>query len=113
MTDFTPLWAAAEQATKGEWQVYDSCSWRRIGLKDKFETILQPCNDSDGHPNMCGPNAINDLHYIALANPATILHLLARLEAAERVVEIGRRVHNLNELHGAIAAYDTATKETP
>lgn len=50
------------RATPGEWMVYDSCSWRRIGLKDDYRTIIQPCNSSsDNHPDLTGINLQDDL----------------------------------------------------
>lgn len=71
----------AKAATPGEWQVYDSCSWRRIGLRDDYRVIIEPYNSrSDHHPDLTGPNIIDDLAHVSAANPETIQRLIAEVK---------------------------------
>lgn len=42
----------AEAATEGPWQIYDSCSWRRIGLVHEYQTVICPTVEHDGHPDL-------------------------------------------------------------
>lgn len=51
----TKLRELMEKATQGEWELWDSCSWRRIGIKNQFNSraqILEPTIASDGHPDL-------------------------------------------------------------
>lgn len=78
-----------ETATQGKWSVYNSNSWRRIGLADQYRQILYPCNSSaDGHPDIGGPNRDADLdEIVALHNAAPDLIAAARrLEALEEAM---------------------------
>lgn len=65
-----------EEATKGVWMLYTSCSWRRIGLAFDYKEIIYPVKSaSDGHPDLSGPNLQHDLELVtALRN--SILPLL-------------------------------------
>jgi hypothetical protein len=48
-------------STQGEWTIYDSNSWRRIGLKNDYRETLWPCRLHDGHPDLSGVNRDDDL----------------------------------------------------
>jgi hypothetical protein len=54
MTDrFKEIRERAEAATEGPWEWWDSCSWRRLGVKDDYGNhVLQPHVASDGHPDV-------------------------------------------------------------
>lgn len=80
-----------EAATPGEWEIWDGCSWRRIGVRgaQHLRPIVEPTKSpTDGHPDLIGPNLRDDLAFIAAARtgwPAT----LDALEAErERVKEL-------------------------
>ncbi len=43
-------------------QVYDSNSWRRVGLAREYRIVMFPCNSqSDGHPDISGGNVLQAL----------------------------------------------------
>ncbi len=75
-----------EKATTGPWEVYDSCSWRRIGRECAYygyQEILWPSNSaSDGHPDISGVNRKDDLDFIVNARTDIpyLLERVARLE---------------------------------
>lgn len=73
--DYTTLKEAAEKATPGPWEVRE-LSIRGYGLLAY----------KDGIHDRSTQMPIQDATYIALANPTTILALLRRLEASERIV---------------------------
>jgi hypothetical protein len=80
-----------EAATPGPWQVYDSCSWRRIGLAREHKEILWPStNRSDGHPELDGINREADLEFIVTARTA-LPEVLDALDAAEKERDEARR----------------------
>jgi hypothetical protein len=60
-------------------EVYDSCSWRRVGLKGKYETVMQPVIASDGHPDITGGAVLRAMVAAYNAMPA----VLARLNELE------------------------------
>jgi len=35
-------------------EVYTSCSWRRVGLKNDYKTVMHPTVEHDGHPDISG-----------------------------------------------------------
>jgi hypothetical protein len=42
-----------ERATPGPWELHDSCSWRRIGTRERDGCVLYPMNSrSDNHPDL-------------------------------------------------------------
>ena len=71
-----------EKATPGEWALYDSNSWRRIGLKAQYREILWPCRANDGIADFSGPNRENDLAALIACKNA-VPALLSRIEALE------------------------------
>jgi len=75
----------ANAATRGEWQVHDSCSWRRIGTQEGDGNILRPTNDRDGQPNLHARR--EDLDYIAAASPDVIISLIRELKIARKALE--------------------------
>jgi len=111
MTTLDDLKAAAQAATPGEW-VLNSLGWSQSDTVCKtggrqYWLMSMEGDDGDGIGLMafsscqCGSDEcpeftdisaqnFRDAEYIALANPETILALIARLEAAERVVECAR-----------------------
>ena len=75
------LEALAERATQGKWQVWDSCSFRRICLESGEGVVIPVTQRSDGHPDLLARR--DDLDYIAALNPevgkALINYALATL----------------------------------
>ena len=86
------LRSLAEKATPGPWMVQDGCSWRRIGTHFHDGDVVCPTNQRDGHPDLTARRA--DLDYIAAANPARIIALIATnaalLAALRDTVHIAR-----------------------
>jgi hypothetical protein len=90
--DLAKLRALHEAATPGEWELWTSCSWRRVcvgGMNP--QPVIWPTVDSDGHPNL---DRLENLE-LAIAAVNALPELLAIAEAVERapVVEIGRHAH--------------------
>ncbi len=77
--ELVDLEAKARAATPGEWEIYDSCSWRRIGIKGDYRPILQPYGTIRCGADIIGPNRDNDLARIATANPSTVIRLIAEI----------------------------------
>jgi hypothetical protein len=81
---------AMEGVTDGPWEVYEGCSWRRIGTvgRDYHDcAVLAPTIASDGHPDLTcyrGNDLQANLDYIALCNPANMRIILSALADAER-----------------------------
>lgn len=76
------LQALAEKATQGEWRVQTGCSWRRIGTEHGDGDVLRPVkHPHDGWPDLAGP--MENLEFIAAANPQAILSLIARIRELE------------------------------
>ncbi|HSM79196.1 MAG TPA: hypothetical protein VLT57_16270 [Bryobacteraceae bacterium] len=75
--------ARANAATQGPWEVWDGCSWRRIGGGNPRDRrpIIEPCvSRSDGHPDLTGPNLEDDLAFAVHAR-TDIPRLLAHIRA--------------------------------
>lgn len=71
------------KATPGEWEIYGSNSWRRIGLKSEYKEILWPCiAGHDGHPDLSGRNRDNDLALL-LALRNALPEILEALESTD------------------------------
>jgi hypothetical protein len=89
MTDIEELKRLAEAANdmaSGQWEVWDSCSWRRIGISGRnSETVIEPVVQSDGHPSLKAKREVLD--YVACANPSVILSLISRLEKADAALK--------------------------
>jgi hypothetical protein len=66
-----------------ELEVYTGCSWRRVGIKDKNETVMYPCNASDRHPDICGGAVLEALVAAFNAMPGA-LEEIARLRVELR-----------------------------
>lgn len=84
--DHAALRKLAEEATQGEWQVYDSNSWRRIGLKGGYRIIIEPITQRDGHPDLHARR--EDLDYAAAASPSAVLALLDEVEEFQRTFDL-------------------------
>jgi hypothetical protein len=64
----------------GELEVYDSNSWRRVGMKGQFQTVMQPYVAKDGHPDIVGTNVLRALVAAFNAMPSA----LAEIETLEK-----------------------------
>lgn len=42
-------------------EVYDSNSWRRVGLAGTYKEVMYPCAAPDGHPDICGEGVLRVL----------------------------------------------------
>ncbi|QWR81220.1 ead/Ea22-like family protein [Cronobacter sakazakii] len=106
------LKAAAEKATPGKWWI-DShgsamVSFTGNGMKTIFVTDGKAMGKAVRHQdtgNLSHWRNDNDATFIATANPATVLELIAALEAAEkRIAELEARTVKLppcvDDLHG-------------
>jgi len=82
--DHTNLRALALAATPGPWTWWTSNSYRRLSsdATRKDGDVLRGVAQRDGHPDIACSEA--DRAYIAAANPAAILVLLAELEREHR-----------------------------
>ena len=55
LDELEPILKLAEKATRGEWELQDSNSWRRIGTVGGREgNVLCPTVEKDGHPDLNG-----------------------------------------------------------
>ncbi len=72
-----------EKATPGPWEVWTSCSWRRIGSRSNG-LVCEPIAQRDGHPDLHFRNGGFDGPDAALiaAAPTLIADLASALEAA-------------------------------
>lgn len=52
-------------------EFYDSCSWRRVGLKGPYKTVMQPTVASDGQPDISGSEVLRAL--VAAFNAMLVL----------------------------------------
>lgn len=81
--------ALAGMATKGPWEVWTGCSWRRIGsVATQSEVICPTNNPHDRHPDLAG--TMEDLEFAAAARtdvPALARALLVALDALEKADE--------------------------
>lgn len=66
--------------TPGPWELYTSNSWRRIGLKYDYQTIIEPVKLHDGHPDL------------AAKNPEDVNGLVSLRNALPSIIEALRRV---------------------
>lgn len=42
-------------------EVYESNSWRRVGLASRYKEVMYPMNDRDGHPYITGTDVLRAL----------------------------------------------------
>lgn len=113
MTFLTELARLKEKATKGPLMVYDSCSFRRIGLANTHKEVLWPCVSlSDGHPDLSGINRDDDLSlWMFLANHADAIE--AALKAAEDLEKwLGKLADGSFDAQIQIHATDIAAEGT-
>jgi hypothetical protein len=101
------LEALLREATEGDWTIYDSNSWRRIGLKNDYRETLWPCRLRDGHPDLSGVNRDADLALLMfLQNHADAL--LSVVKAAQEVDTAGRYdAYALAKLRQALRALES------
>ncbi len=86
MTHLTPadldvMEAGLEGVTPGPWEVYDGCSWRRIGTTGaRYDdcAVLYPVVADDGHPDLSSRHGDRDrnLAHITRLDPATVRELI-------------------------------------
>lgn len=107
MNDITNLMQrlkeAASKATQGEWQVYEEHVSTKFDAMYIFSQLIQGTAgeqetlymlSADG---LCpaltgtGPNSKNNAEFIALANPANILALIAALESRSVTVKLPQK----------------------
>lgn len=80
------------RSTRGLWRVYDSNSFRRIGLADEYKEIIWPAIATDGHPDISGLNLYADLRLLMfLKNNA--LPVLAVITYAQLAMDSPRDGH--------------------
>ncbi|MEU9065254.1 ead/Ea22-like family protein, partial [Streptomyces sp. NPDC048430] len=99
MDKFSELKAAAMSATPGPWEWFTSNSMARLSStpSGKDGDVLSAFRASDGVP--CVSVSQRDMAFIAAANPAVVLALLAELEAKDeqnkllmREIEHGKKL---------------------
>lgn len=87
MIDLDELERVANEATPGDWQLQDGCSWRRIGTRGHDGNVLCPyITQTDRHPDLTagrGEDLYANLHHIATFDPPTVLSLIARIRELE------------------------------
>jgi len=73
--------ARVDAATPGPWELWDGCSWRRIGRKahQGERPIIEPVIASDGHPDFAGQNLALDLKF-AIESRTDVPNLLHTIE---------------------------------
>lgn len=80
------------EATPGEWAVWDSCSWRRIGTKEPYAdgNVICPINQlRDGHPDLLARR--EDLEFVVKAKrdlPRLSRELRQRIEREQEAMAI-------------------------
>lgn len=76
-TRLETILAAMQYVTRGPWQVFDGCSWRRIGRGGHHQddcAVLAPTKASDGHPDLTvsrGNDRDANLDHISKCDPET------------------------------------------
>lgn len=96
------LKAAAMAATPGPWEWFTSNSMARLSStpSGKDGDVLSAFRASDGVP--CVSVSQRDMAFIAAANPAAVLELLAELEAkGERIAELEAKLATPVRLPGS------------
>lgn len=99
------LEAGLEGVTQGPWEVFEGCSWRRIGTKNALVNgewrreddcaVLAPTKSQyDGHPDLTCSRG-NDLHanleHVARCSPDNIRLLLSELSRLTRELAEARK----------------------
>ncbi|MFI5817503.1 ead/Ea22-like family protein, partial [Streptomyces sp. NPDC051643] len=122
MDKFSELKAAAMSATPGPWEWFTSNSMARLSStpSGKDGDVLSAFRASDGVP--CVSVSQRDMAFIAAANPAVVLALLAELEAKDeqnkllmREIEHGKKLrvnmqNNADSLSERIAELERANQ---
>lgn len=57
-------------------EVYDSNSWRRVGLKERYHEVMAPCVQRDGQPDIRGTDLLRAM--VAAFNAMLLRHPLGR-----------------------------------
>lgn len=79
----------ATAATRGPWEWFTSCSWRRLKHNSRGLTmnVIEPFVASDGHPDLTVSQ--DDMAFIAAANPSVVIGLLDEIDRLnERLTDI-------------------------
>ncbi len=83
MSNLDKLRAVLGRAKSGKWEVWTSCSWRRIGVVDDYpEPVVEPMVASDGHPDL---RATEETLRAIVTQHNVQSEILAVLEAAHAV----------------------------
>ncbi|EMK1274664.1 ead/Ea22-like family protein [Serratia marcescens] len=99
MDKFNELKAATLAATPGPWEWFTSNSMARLSStpSGKDGDVLRAFRASDGVP--CVSVSQRDMAFIAAANPAVVLELLAELEAKDKRIEALERINQAQDDH--------------
>lgn len=89
-----------QHATHGQWTVYDSNSWRRIGLRGEYQTIIEPTVHRDGCPDLTGKNRDNDLTLLMW-----LRNHVPEIIAALRAAASENRAHEQALIEAAVDAF--------
>jgi hypothetical protein len=111
--DIAALKASALKATPGPWTVGGTGPWICTIGNNHDDPAIFGARPADGQPFQFGDKR-DDAGFIALANPTSILSLIARLEALEEALSF--HVRNCPLCRGkrkAISAWDLLTKDNP
>jgi hypothetical protein len=99
------------KATPGPWEIFDGCSWRRIGNRDDDCAVLYPYNAKDGHPDLAsrGANTHANLKLIVAAvnSLPELLDALdeARLATRSQVADVAAPLKATHDMqHAALLA---------
>jgi hypothetical protein len=79
----------------GELEVYDSCSWLRVGTKGKYKAVMQPVVASDGHPDIAGRNVLRALVAAFNAMPVALAEIARLRQEEEFSAELTQRQSDL------------------
>lgn len=97
--------------TPGPWEWYTSCSYRRLGLAERYEEIVYPVVYTDGHPGIEFRNEADKALIAAVTDLyAELAHLVRLLEPLEREGTLA--VPGLATLNAARAALRKAEGRT-
>lgn len=96
-TALTELVEGLEGVTEGPWEVFDGCSWRRIGRaaspqnpREDDCAVLAPTKASDGHPDLTcsrGNDRERNLAHLARCSPDRIKAIAEYVGELEGMLE--------------------------